>query len=47
MTTAELIAELRAVDPQGERPVGVMIGGAPMVVTLVVRHEDALELILG
>ena len=47
MTTAELIDELREADPGGERQVGVTVEGLPKLVTLVVRHEDAVELVLG
>jgi hypothetical protein len=46
MTTAELADQLREADPHGERAVGVSVDGVPKHITLVVRHEDAVELVL-
>lgn len=47
VTTAELIEQLQEMDPRGEREVGVAVDGSPKSVTLAVRHEDAIELVLG
>lgn len=47
MTTWELVEQLQEADPGGERDVGVAVDGESEHVTLVVRHEDAVELVLG